>query len=104
MVARTWRGWTKAEDIDGYVEYVKATGVEALARTEGNRGVYIFIRVDGERAEIIVMSLWQSLDAIRAFAGDEIERAVFYPEDDSFLVEREWTCAHYDVAVAHAVR
>ena len=104
MVARTWRGWTKAAEIDRYVEYVKETGVERLAATDGNQGVYIFTRVFGDRAEIVVTSLWESLDSIRAFASDEIERAVFYPEDDAFLVEREWTCTHYDVPVARALR
>jgi len=104
MVARTWRGWTKAEDADRYVDYIGETGVRGLAGTSGNRGVYIFQRNDGERAEIIVTSLWDSLEAIRGFAGDEIAKAVFYPEDDAFLVDREWTCTHYDVPVAHGVR
>jgi heme-degrading monooxygenase HmoA len=104
MVARTWRGWTRAADIERYVEYVRETGVEGLAGTDGNRGVYIFTRVGGDRAEIVVTSLWDSLEAVRAFAGDEIERAVFYAEDDAFLVDREWTCRHYDVPVARALR
>jgi heme-degrading monooxygenase HmoA len=57
-------------------------------------------RIEGDRAEFIVLSLWESLDAIKAFAGDDIEKAVFYPQDDDFLVEREWTCLHYEVPVA----
>jgi heme-degrading monooxygenase HmoA len=104
LVARTWRGWTKAEDVERYAEYMGRTGVPGLACTDGNRGVYIFSRIDGERAEFVVTSLWDSHKAIRAFAGDEIERAVFYPEDDEYLVEREWTCTHYEVPVAHGVR
>ncbi len=104
MVARTWRGWTKASEIDRYAEYVNETGVQGLTGTQGNRGAYIFTRVDGDRAEILVTSLWDSRESIHAFAGDDIERAVFYPEDDEFLVEREWTCTHYDVPVAHGVR
>lgn len=104
MIARTWRGWTKAEDRARYVEYMNQTGVAGLAGTEGNRGVYIFSRADGERAEFVVTSLWETLEAIRDFAGDEIERAVFYPEDDEYLVDRETTCTHYEVPVAHAVR
>jgi hypothetical protein len=43
-------------------------------------------RIDGKRGEFIVLSLWDSLDAIKAFAGDDVEKAVFYPEDDAFLV------------------
>ena len=104
MVARTWRGWTKAEDAERYVDYLNDTGVPGLAGTDGNRGVYVFRRLDDDRAEFIVTSLWESRDAIRAFAGEEIERAVFYPEDDAFLVDRERTCSHYDVPVAHGVR
>ena len=100
MIARTWKGWTSAADADPYVDYLNETGVPGLAGTPGNRGVYIFRRIDGERAEFIVLSLWESLGAIKAFAGDDVEQAVFYPEDDDFLVDRETTCVHYEVPVA----
>jgi heme-degrading monooxygenase HmoA len=56
--------------------------------------------VEDGRVEFVVLSLWESRDAIAAFAGEDIEVARFYPEDDEFLVAREWTCAHYEVAVA----
>jgi heme-degrading monooxygenase HmoA len=101
VIARTWRGWTSADDAARYTDYVNQTGVPGLAGTEGNRGVYLLRRIDGERAEFIVLSLWESLDEIKAFAGDDVEKAVFYPEDDAFLVEREWTCLHYEVPVAN---
>jgi heme-degrading monooxygenase HmoA len=97
MVARSWKGWTRAEDADRYVDYLNETGVPELSGTPGNRGVYLLHRIDGGRAEFVVLSLWDSRDAIRAFAGDDIEQAVFYPEDDRFLVEREWQVTHYDV-------
>ena len=100
MVARHWRGWTRAEDAERYVEYLNETGVPELARTPGNRGVQVWLRPDGGRAEFVVVSLWDSREAIRAFAGDEIEVARFYPEDEAFLVERELTCTHYEVASA----
>jgi hypothetical protein len=54
-------------------------------------------RVDGERAEILTLSLWESLDAVRGFAGEDITRAVFYPEDDAFLVERDLEAHHWVV-------
>jgi heme-degrading monooxygenase HmoA len=100
VIARTWRGWTSADDADRYADYVNETGVSGLAATEGNRGVYMLRRIEGNRAEFIVLSLWESLEAIKAFAGDDIEKAVFYPQDEEFLVEREWTCVHYEVPVA----
>ena len=100
MIARTWKGWTNAGDADRYVAYLNETGVPGLGNTEGNRGVYVFRRTDGERTEFVVLSLWDSLDAITAFAGEDVEKAVFYPSDDDYLVEREWTCVHYEVPVA----
>jgi heme-degrading monooxygenase HmoA len=100
VIARTWRGWTSAGDAERYEQYVNETGVQGLAGTDGNRGVYILRRIEGDRAEFVVLSLWDSLEAIKAFAGEDIEKARFYPRDDDFLIEREWTCVHYDVPVA----
>jgi hypothetical protein len=55
--------------------------------------------VDGDRAEIETIIFFDSLDAVHAFAGDDIARARFYPEDDRYLVERDLTVTHYDVPV-----
>jgi len=51
-----------------------------------------------DRTEFITLSMWDSVEAIRAFAGDEIETAVYYPEDDRYLIERGPTVDHYEVA------
>jgi heme-degrading monooxygenase HmoA len=97
MIARTWKGVVRAEDADAYVEYVDATGVKAFRETAGNRGALVLRRIDGDRCEFMVISLWESLDAVKAFAGDDIEVAVFYPEDDRYLIDRERTATHYEV-------
>ena len=81
LIARTWRGWTRPDDSDAYLDYVERTGGRAARETPGNRGFYILRREDGDRIEFVTMSLWDSLDAIRAFAGDNLE-VVFYDEDD----------------------
>src|SRR4051812_37072902 len=99
MIARHWRGWTRAEGIDRYVDYVNETGGQGLSSTPGNRGVQVLTRIEGDRAEIVVISLWDSLDSVRAFAGDDVERAVFYPQDETFLVERDLSVTHYQVPV-----
>jgi heme-degrading monooxygenase HmoA len=65
--------------------------------TPGNQGAWMLRRDDGDRSEIITFSLWDSPDSIRAFAGDDIDQAVFYPEDDRFLIERDRTVRHYKV-------
>lgn len=97
MIARTWRGATKAEDADAYVEYLEKTGFHEYRSTPGNRGVLALRRVDPEKAEFLLITLWESEEAIRRFAGDEIDRAVFYPEDDRFLIERGERVDHFDV-------
>jgi heme-degrading monooxygenase HmoA len=64
--------------------------------TPGNRGFSVLHRPDGDREEFLTISLWESLDVIRAFAGDDIDRAVFYPEDERYLVERQLTVSHFE--------
>jgi heme-degrading monooxygenase HmoA len=100
MIARTWRGTTKAERADEYLEYLKETGVNEYAATEGNRGVFVLRRISDGRAEFLLVSLWDSMDDVKRFAGEQAERAVFYPEDDEFLVDREIEAIHYEVLVA----
>jgi heme-degrading monooxygenase HmoA len=100
MIARTWDGVTEARRGDEYSEYVRRTGVAELAATEGNRGVYVLRRVEGDRARFRVVSLWDSMEGIRRFAGDDPERARYYPEDEKFLLSLTPTVEHYEVAVA----
>src|SRR6266852_1951272 len=97
MIARTWRGWTRQEDAAAYVSYLEQTGMPAYRSTPGNRGAWILRRYDGERTEFVTLSFWDSLEAIRGFAGEDVETAVFYEEDDRFLVEREDTVKHWQV-------
>jgi heme-degrading monooxygenase HmoA len=100
MIARIWRGATRAADADAYLAYLRETGLKAYRATPGNRGAWVLSRVVGDRAELITLSFWESRAAIRGFAGDDIDRAVFYPEDDRFLVDRELTVEHYDLEAA----
>jgi heme-degrading monooxygenase HmoA len=97
MIARTWRGATKAEDADAYLEYLNRTGFAEYRKTPGNHGVLGLRRIANDRAEFLLLSLWESEAAIRRFAGDRIEKAVFYPEDERFLVERDDQVSHYEV-------
>lgn len=97
VIARIWRGWTLPADADAYVEYLERTGMPAYRATPGNRGAFILRQPDGDRVEFLTLSFWDSLAAIRTFAGDPIDQAVFYPEDDRYLVERETTVQHYEL-------
>ncbi len=97
MIARCWRGTVRSADAEVYAAYIDETGMKHYAATPGNRGAWMLQRELGELTEFVTFSLWDSLDAIRAFAGEDYETAVFYPEDDRYLVERDLTCTHHEV-------
>jgi heme-degrading monooxygenase HmoA len=97
MIARTWRGATKASDGDRYVEYLQQTGIREYKETPGNKGVIALRRERDGKTEFFLVSLWDTWDAVRAFAGPELDKAVYYPEDDRFLVERDDHVDHYEV-------
>ena len=97
MIARIWRGVVAAADADAYADYMRATGVPGYERTPGNRGVYMLRRRINDGCEFVMVSLWESMDHVRGFAGDDVERAVFYPEDDRYLIDRDVRVRHYEV-------
>jgi heme-degrading monooxygenase HmoA len=97
MIARTWRGKVAPGNGGGYLEIVGRTGLRASRATPGNLGFYALQRPTGDHDEILTISLWESLDAIRAFAGEEIATAVFYSEDDAWLTDRDLRADHWEV-------
>src|SRR5262249_22288402 len=97
MIARTWHGITAAAKADDYVDYLNRTGVADCKTTAGNRGVLVLRRIEGDTAHFWFISLWESLEVIRNFAGDDIEQARYYPEDPTFLLELEPHVQHYEV-------
>lgn len=97
MIARIWRGAVEKADGDAYAQYLQQTGVAGYAGTEGNRGVWMLRRdIDG-KTEFLMFTLWDSMDAVEAFAGARPELAVFYPDDDRYLIERDELVSHFEV-------
>jgi heme-degrading monooxygenase HmoA len=97
MIARIWRGAVRVADGDEYADYMRRTGVAAYRSTPGNRGAWMLRRDADDRSEFVMFTLWDSLEAVKAFAGEDYERAVFYPEDDRYLIERDLVSAHFTV-------
>ncbi len=97
MIARTWRGSVRASDAESYVDYLKRTGLADFGKTPGNLAGLALRRVSGDRAEFMIISLWDSRDAVRRFSGADGDVAVFYPEDERFLVERDEHVDHFEV-------
>jgi len=100
MIARTWHGVTPEGKADAYMEYLKETGLKEYRETPGNRGVYVLVRKGAGRADFLILSLWDSFDAIREFAGPDVGKAVFYPRDREYFLEMDPQAHHYEVVVA----
>jgi heme-degrading monooxygenase HmoA len=102
MIARRWVGRIRTADEGTYVPYVEKTGAQDAADTDGNLGFQIHLRrhADGTTT-IVFLSWWRDLDAVRAFAGDDHERARLYAEDEGFLVGMDETVEHFEVVADH---
>jgi len=99
VVARVWHGVVPKSKRAKYFEYLKKTGMKDYSHTPGNMGASILVRDDGDKTEFVIISLWKSTEAIKAFAGEDTDRARYYPEDSKFLLELKPTVKHYDLAL-----
>ena len=99
MIARVWNGATLAEDGERYAAYVEETGLRAARELPGSRGTLVLRRERAGYAEFQTILLFDSMDDVVAFAGDEYELAVFFPEDERYLVERDLEVRHFEVDV-----
>jgi len=98
MIMREWRAQVRRGLRDEYVEYIRRTGLAGYEATPGNSGAAVAVRdLDEHRSEVLTLSCWESLDAIRKFAGDPVERARYFPEDDRYLLTRPELVVHYRI-------
>jgi len=97
MLARLWHGRTTASDAEEYFRFLERVAIPDYRGTPGNREALVLRRLDGGVAHFLLITLWESQDAIEAFAGPAIERARYYPEDTGFLLEMEPTVNHYEL-------
>jgi heme-degrading monooxygenase HmoA len=97
MIARIWHGVTNASQAEEYLGFLIERAIPDYESIEGNRGAYTLRRMEGEQAHFLTLTFWDSTEAIRRFAGADIEQAKYYPEDANFLLEFEPTVTHYQV-------
>jgi heme-degrading monooxygenase HmoA len=97
MIARTWHGKVRAEDSEAYYGYLLRTGIPDYRATPGNLGITVLRRTEGTETHFVLITFWESMEAIQAFAGQTPERARYYPEDERFLLEFEPLVAHHEV-------
>ncbi len=97
LIARLWHGRTRSVDADQYAEFLKARAAPDYGSVDGLERLYFLRRDDGDVAHFFLVTLWDSMDSVKKFAGNEPEKAKYYPEDDDFLLEKEETSALYEV-------
>jgi heme-degrading monooxygenase HmoA len=99
VIARTWSGSARPEDADAYVAHLREDTFKQLASIPGHRGAYVLRRPGPARVEFTVITLWESLDAVVAFAGLDAERAVVPAAAQALLASYDARAAHWDVAL-----
>jgi hypothetical protein len=100
MIARHWRGWTEIQNADAYEAFLKSKVLPGLKAIEGYRGGYL-LRADGpHEVEFVVVNLFDSIEAVKRFAGPDYAVAVFEPEAKKLLARIEPLAVHYEVRAA----
>jgi len=99
MIARIWQGRTRPGMGQEYFRYLELTGLKEYRQSEGFKDVLVLTREIGDETEYVLITIWESMEAVKNFAGPEPERAVYYPEDDRYFPESERTpyVRHYEV-------
>jgi len=97
MIVRLWHGKTDISKADEYAEFMKERAAPDYGSTKGLEKLYFLRRNDGDVAHFLLVTHWDSMESVKKFAGEHPEIAKYYPEDDSFLLEKEKTSDLYEV-------
>ncbi len=97
MIARIWHGKTKSSDFEDYTELLKRIAVPDYSSTAGFKGLSFLRNIQGNEAHFKLITYWENLEVIKNFAGQDFEKAKYYPEDNDFLLEFEEKAEHYEV-------
>jgi heme-degrading monooxygenase HmoA len=102
VIGRLWHGWTTADDAPRYEEHLRRETFPSLRAIEGYADGYVLRRDSGDRVDFAVLTLWDSLESIRAFAGDDYETAVVPAAARRVLRGFDERVTHYEVAISGA--
>lgn len=101
MIARIWHGTVSKEMADSYYMYLKQTGLKDYSSTHGIVGVKVLRKDDDQQTHYLLITYWDSYESIKQFAGEEYEKARYYPEDEKYLVKLEPFVHHYEILEDH---
>lgn len=97
MIARIWHGRTKAEDYEAYTDFLKSRAIPDYSGTEGFLRLVFLRRLQGDEGHFTLITFWENLEVIKNFAGQDYEKAKYYPEDKAYLLEFAEKVTHYEV-------
>ena len=99
MIGRVWHGWTNRDNADTYERLLRNEMFPEIQRIEGAHGVYLLRRDAGAEVEFMTICLFDSLDAVRRFAGVDYETAVLHPKAHALLSHYDTKSAHYHIRI-----
>jgi heme-degrading monooxygenase HmoA len=97
MIVRMWHGRVPTSKAKAYREFVNARAIPDYQSVAGNISVHILERREGDITHFITLTFWENMEVIKGFAGEDVEAAKYYPEDQDFLLEFEPNVVHYEV-------
>ena len=98
MIARLWHGYTRPADAGTYHEMLLSSILPGIHRIPGYKGSYVLRKEGKDEVEFITLTFWESIDAIREFAGPDYELSVIAPEAASLLVRHDELSTHYNAS------
>lgn len=98
-ISRIWHGWTSLQDADAYETLLKSEIFQGIKsrEIEGYKGIYLFRRTHGDEVEFITLMWFDSIEAVRAFAGEDYEKAVVPEKARQLLSRFDERSQHYEV-------
>ena len=97
MIARIWKGEVPLDRSDEYLTLMRTVAIPDYQSTDGNRGAFALRRIQEDRSEFIMLTLWESLESIKAFNGHDISVAKYYDFDAEILLEMVPNADHYEI-------
>jgi len=97
MIVRIWKGKTKIEHVEDYTEFMKVRAIPDYKKTDGFIKLTFLKRMDNEFAYFDLLTFWKNIEVIKNFAGDDFEKAKYYPEDNNYLIDFPEKVTHYEV-------
>ena len=97
MIARIWHGRTRIEDYEVYTQFMKDKAIPDYQSTKGFIKLVFLRNISDDAGHFTLITFWENLEVIKNFAGEDFEKAKYYPEDKNYLLEFEQKVAHYEV-------